>query len=199
MLYVYMSNKYNVLSSTGGTKTKYSMMYSGNGIGSYNRIYNYNQRNPVQPNVVNLSYYIYASDFLDNSTTIQTTITDLSNNSSYFAGRAPLYVSNTTTPCGTCAATFLSIQTPTVDYPTAPSNIYTDISNYLTVDNGLIISWLTPSNPVNLEIDSILDSMVTECIVKSTTKIGVNPYYGMTFNMIVSNDSGKITFALTSI
>lgn len=177
------------------------MIYSGNGIGSYNRIYNYDQRNHVQPIVkpITLSYYILASDFLNNRTDIATTIYDPSNISVYFAGRAPLYVSGTNTPCGTCAATFLSIQTPTVDYPTAPSNIYTDISNYLTVDNGLIISWLTPSNPVNLEINSILDSMVSECIVKATTKIGVNPYYGMTFNMIVSSVSGTITFTLTSI
>jgi hypothetical protein len=139
-------------------------------------------------------------DFVTNSTTIPTTVTSSDNSSSYFAGRAPLYVSNTLTVCGTCAATFLSIQTPdNVDYPDASSNIYTDISNYLTIDNGLILSWLTPSNPINLELDTIVNSMVTECIVKSTTKIGVNPYYGMTFNMIVSSDNGVITFALTSI
>jgi hypothetical protein len=36
--------------------------------------------------------------------------------------------------------------------------------------------------------------MVTECIVYANTKIGVNPYYGMKFNLTVSSKNGRIYF-----
>ena len=75
--------------------------------------------------------------------------------------------------------------------------IYTDISNYLAVENGLVISWFTPTTLINLELDSIVHSMVTECIVLANTKIGFNPFYGETFNMIVSSDDKKIYFKLS--
>jgi hypothetical protein len=186
-----MNNKYNILSSTSGSKTFNSMLFSGNGIGSYNRIRNY--KTPISNNnTINLTYYINLIDFVENTITIPTKnySNESTNVSSYFGGRATVYNSNNEM-CGTCGATFLNIQNS--------SNIYTEISNYLTIDNGLIISWFTPSNPANLEIDTIVNSMVTECIVKSTTKIGSNPYYGMTFNMIVSSNNGVITFSLTSV
>jgi hypothetical protein len=77
--------------------------------------------------------------------------------------------------------------------------IFTDISNYLSIDNGLIISWFTPTTLINLELDSIIHSMVTECIVEASTKIGFNPFYGKKFNMIVSSDDGKIYFKLSKI
>ena len=77
--------------------------------------------------------------------------------------------------------------------------IYTDISNYLSVDNGLIISWFTPTRLINLELDSIVHSMITQCIVKASTKIGFNPFYGKTFNMVVSSDDQKIYFKLYKI
>lgn len=192
------TNRIYTLSSTSGTKDLKSMLFSGNGIGSFNRISAFVYKE-LKPTPIKLSYYLYAEDFINNAVIIPTTnyITTSSNSSLYFGGRCPIYNSVTNNPSGTCSATFLNIQTPTLDYPSAPSNIYTDISNYLTIDNGLIISWSTPSNPINLEISNILNSMVSECIVKTTTKIGVNPYYGMTFNMIVSSQSGKVFFDLT--
>ncbi|MBS0638102.1 MAG: hypothetical protein JSS12_11385, partial [Verrucomicrobia bacterium] len=58
---------------------------------------------------------------------------------------------------------------------------------------------LTPTTLINLELDTIVHSMVTECIVKASTKVGFNPFYGETFNMVVSSDSGKIYFTLTRI
>jgi hypothetical protein len=45
--------------------------------------------------------------------------------------------------------------------------------------------------------------MVTECIVVAATKIGVNPFYGETFNLVVSSErSGgekQIRFEFTQI
>lgn len=140
-----------------------------------------------------LSYYLYVEDFINSFIEIPTSnvLVDSSTISSkYLAGRAPLY-DKQGIKVGTCSASFLCMQNA--------DGIYTDISNYLSVDSGIIISWFTPTKLINLELDSIIHSMVTECIVKASTKIGFNPFYGKEFNMIVSSDNEKIYFKLTSI
>ncbi len=140
-----------------------------------------------------LTYYLYIDDFVDSFIEIPTSNVSGDSTtiaSSYLAGRAEIY-NNDNVQSGTCSASFLNMQTA--------DGIFTDISNYLSIDNGLIVSWFTPSTLINLELDSIIDSMVTECIVKASTKIGFNPFYGKTFNMIVSSDDEKIYFELTRI
>ncbi len=140
-----------------------------------------------------LSYYLYTEDFIKSFIEIPTSnvLVDSSTMSSkYLAGRAAIY-NVQGEKVGTCSASFLCMQNA--------EGIYTDISNYLSVDNGLVISWFTPTTLINLELDSIIHSMVTECIVKASTKIGFNPFYGKTFNMIVSSDDKKIYFKLTEI
>jgi hypothetical protein len=137
-----------------------------------------------------LSYYLYIEDFVKSFIEIPTSnvlIDSTTLSSKYLAGRAAIYNSKDE-KVGTCSASFLCMQNG--------DGIYTDISNYLSVDNGLIISWFTPTTLINLELDSIVHSMVTECIVKATTKIGFNPFYSKTFNMIVSSDDEKIYFKL---
>ena len=137
-----------------------------------------------------LSYYLYTQDFINSFIEIPTSNISADSStisSKYLAGRAPIY-NNQDKKVGTCSASFLCMQNT--------DGIYTDISNYLSVDNGLVISWLTPTTLINLELDSIIHSMVTECIVKASTKIGFNPFYGKTFNMIVSSDDEKIYFKL---
>lgn len=140
-----------------------------------------------------LSYYLYISDFAKSFIEIPTS--NVSGDSStisscYLAGRASIY-NTQDQKVGTCSASFLCMQNA--------DGIYTDISNYLSVDNGLVVSWFTPTTLLNLELDSIIHSMVTECIVVASTKIGFNPFYGKTFNMIVSSDNQKIYFTLTEI
>jgi hypothetical protein len=140
-----------------------------------------------------LSYYLYIEDFINSFIEIPTSnvLDDSSTISSqYLAGRAPVYNLNNE-EVGICSASFLCIQNE--------ENIFTAISNYLTIDNGLIISWFTPTTLINLELDSIIHSMVTECLVIASTKIGFNPFYGKKFNMIVSSDSQKIYFKLNKI
>lgn len=138
-----------------------------------------------------LQYYLYVQDFINSFISIPTTnvLVDSSTIASkYLAGRAPLY-NKKNEKVGVCSASFLCMQNA--------DGIFTDISNYISVDNGLIISWFTPTTLINLELDTIVHSMVTECIVRSTTKVGFNPFYGKTFNMIVSSDDQKIYFKLT--
>lgn len=137
-----------------------------------------------------LVYYIYIQDFLNSMISIPTA--NVNENSStidskYLAGRATLYKKGDK-KFGICSASFLCMKNQ--------NGSFSDISNYLMVDNGLIVSWLTPSTLVNLELDSIIHGMVTECIVTASTKIGFNPFYGKQFNMIVSSDGQKIYFDL---
>jgi hypothetical protein len=141
-----------------------------------------------------LSYYLFVQDFIDSLIEIPTSNVPVSNpttiSSLYIAGRAPVY-NLQNEKVGFCSASFLCIQNA--------DSIITDISNYLSIDNGLIISWFTPTTLINLELDTIIHSMVTECIVSANTKIGFNPFYGKKFNMIVSSDSGKVYFKLTKL
>jgi hypothetical protein len=142
---------------------------------------------------IRLLYYLNISDFIPSFIEIPTSNVAVDSTtiaSSYLAGRAPLYDRHNV-KVGTCSASFLNMQNA--------DGIFTDISNYLSVDNGLVISWLTPTTLINLELDSIVNSMVTECIVKASTKIGRNPFYGKEFNMIVSSQSGRIYFQLTEL
>lgn len=140
-----------------------------------------------------LTYYLYVDDFINSFIQIPTSNVSVDSttiSSKYLAGRAPLYNKHNE-KVGTCSASFLCMQNQ--------DGIYTDIANYLSVDNGLVISWFTPTTLINLELDTIVHSMVTECIVDASTKIGFNPFYGDVFNMIVSSDSGKIYFELREL
>ncbi len=140
-----------------------------------------------------LSYYLYTEDFINSFIEIPTSNVSVDSStisSKYLAGRAPIY-NIRDEKVGTCSASFLCMQNE--------DGIFTDISNYLSVDNGLVISWFTPTTLINLELDSIIHSMVTECIVVASTKIGFNPFYGKKFNMIVSSDGKKIYFKLSKI
>jgi hypothetical protein len=138
----------------------------------------------------NLSYYLYINDFINSFIEIPTSNVSVDSStisSKYLAGRAPIYNVNNQ-KVGICSASFLCMQNA--------DGIFTDISNYLSVDNGLIVSWFTPTKLINLELDSIVHSMVTECLVVASTKIGFNPFYGKKFNMVVSSDDQKIYFKL---
>ncbi len=136
-------------------------------------------------------YYLYIEDFADSFIEIPTSNVSSGSStisSTYLAGRAAIYNGNNQ-KVGTCSASFLCMQNA--------DGIYTDISNYLSVDSGLVVSWFTPTTLINLDLDSIIHGMVTECMVTASTKIGVNPFYGQTFNLIVSSDDQKIYFKFT--
>lgn len=136
------------------------------------------------------TYYLYIADFIESFIEIPTSNVSVDSStisSTYLAGRAAVYNGHGA-KVGTCSASFLCMQND--------DGIYTDISNYLSVDSGLIVTWFTPTTLINLELDSIVHSMVTECIVLASTKVGFNPYYGKTFNMVVSSDNQKIYFKL---
>ena len=141
-----------------------------------------------------LTYYLNTADFIRSFIQIPTSnVTPDSStvSSTYLAGRAPVY-NLKNEKVGICSASFLCMQNE-------EGSIFTDIANYLSIDNGLIVTWFTPTTLINLELDTIVHSMVTECIVMASTKVGFNPFYGKQFNMVVSSDQSKIYFKLHKI
>uniref|UniRef100_A0A6C0B9C8 Uncharacterized protein n=1 Tax=viral metagenome TaxID=1070528 RepID=A0A6C0B9C8_9ZZZZ len=143
--------------------------------------------------VPTLTYYLNVDDFIKSMVEVPTTLpptTTITQSSLYVYGRAPLYKSGDSTSLGICSASFMCSKNN--------KDIYTDITNYISLENGLVVSWLTPSRPANLEFDSIVNSMVTECIVTANTKIGINPFYGKVFNLVVSSFKNQIIFTFSS-
>jgi Coenzyme PQQ synthesis protein D (PqqD) len=147
-----------------------------------------------------MTYFLKVTDFINSLIEIPAKpirnphIHNSTTDSKYLAGIANIYVpGDDQHSVGRCSASFLCFKND--------QRFYTDISNYISVDNGLIVSWLTPTTLINLELDSIINSMVTECIVVAATKIGPNPFYGETFNLVVSSQmSGQqIQFDFTNI
>jgi hypothetical protein len=140
-----------------------------------------------------LNYYLKISDFADSFIQIPTSNVGGSGTtiaSSYLAGRSPLYNSLTNLPVGTCSASFLNMQTP--------DGVFTDISNYISTVDGLIVTWFTPTTLINLALDSLINAMVTECIVTVTTKVGASAFFRQTFQLVVSSDTQNINFSFSS-
>jgi len=155
---------------------------------------------PATPNGEPMTYFLNVTDFINSLIEIPAKpirghgIHNTTTDSKYFAGIANIYIpGDDQHSVGRCSASFLCFKND--------QRFYTDISNYISVDNGLIVSWFTPTTLINLELDSIINSMVTECIVVAATKIGPNPFYGETFNLVVSSQmSGQqIQFDFTNI
>ncbi len=168
-------------------------VYSGNAGIKHTQAKEQKEAHKFSKKCKKLTYYLYISDFIQSFIEIPTSnvlIDSSTTSSAYLAGRAPLY-NKDDEQVGTCSASFLCMQNE--------DTIYTDIANYLSVDSGLIITWFTPTTLINLELDSIVHSMVTECMVTASTKVGFNPFYGDTFDMVVSSDDEKIYFKLSRI
>jgi len=156
---------------------------------------------PATPNGEPMTYFLKVTEFIEGLIEIPATPIpphfsnpprNRTTDAKYLAGIANIYVpGDDQHSVGRCSAAFLCFKNE--------QRFYTDISNYISVDNGLIVSWLTPTTLINLELDNIINGMVTECIVVAATKIGPNPFYGETFNLCVSSDSQQIQFVFTNI
>ena len=164
---------------------------------------------PTTPNEEPMTYFLKVTDFIESLIEIPATpikfkhphIINSTTDSKYLAGIANIYIpGDDQNSVGHCSASFLCFKNK---LPARPPRFFTDISNYISVDNGLIVSWFTPTTLIDLEVDNIINGMVTECIVVAATKIGPNPFYGETFNLVVSSErSGgveQIRFEFTNI
>lgn len=137
-----------------------------------------------------LSVNEFVSSFIEIPTSTITAPTTTTS-SKYLAGRAYIYDEHNQR-VGNCSASFLCIKN-------SDNIIYNDISNYLSTDSGLIVSWFTPTTLANLELDTIVNSMVTECLVTVNTKIGASIFYGQNYELVVSSDGSTIYFQFTRI
>jgi hypothetical protein len=153
---------------------------------------------PATTNGEPMTYFLEVTDFINSLIEIPAKLVrnphvhNTTIDSKYLAGIANIYVpGDDQQSVGRCSASFLCFKND--------QGFYTDISNYISVDNGLIVSWFTPTTLINLELDSIINGMVTECIVVAATKIGPNPFYGETFDLVVSSDGQQIQFQFTQI
>src|SRR4029077_7210699 len=155
---------------------------------------------PATPNGEPMTYFLKVTDFINSLIEIPAKpirghgIHNTTTDSKYLAGIANIYIpGDDQNSVGRCSASFLCYKNN--------NRFYTDISNYISVDNGLIVSWFTPTTLIDLVLDDIINSMVTEAIVVAATKIGPNPFYGETFNLVVSSQmSGQqIQFEFTNI
>ena len=158
---------------------------------------------PATTNGESMTYFLKVKEFIESLIEIPATpippppphfpnFHNSTTDSKYLAGIANIYIpGDNQNSVGRCSASFLCFKNN--------HRFYTDISNFISVNNGLIVSWLTPTTLINLELDSIINGMVTECIVVAATKIGPNPFYGETFNLVVSSDGQQIQFEFSNI
>src|SRR4029077_3746520 len=155
---------------------------------------------PATPNGEPMTYFLNVTDFINSLIEIPAKpikkphIHNTTTDSKYLAGVTNIYIpGDDQNSVGHCSASFLCFKND--------QRFFTDISNYISVDNGLIVSWFTPTTLIDLELDSVINSMVTECIVVAATQIlpNPNPFYGETFNLVVSSDGLHIQFDFTQI
>jgi hypothetical protein len=143
---------------------------------------------PTKPAISGGTYYVETSALIDSFIQLPTSNVlpgSSTIGSEYLAATAPVYDSNGT-QVGTFSASFLNMQTA--------DGISTDISNYLSTDSGLVVTWLTPTTVPDLQLDSIAESVATESSVTATTKVGSSGFYGHTFDLVVTSDASRIHF-----
>src|SRR5581483_10180233 len=91
-----------------------------------------------------LTYYLNIKDFAKSFIQIPTSNVSANSStiaSSYLAGRAPIYNSKNK-KAGIFSASFLNKKTS--------DGIFTNISNYISTTDGLIVTWFTPTTLLNL-------------------------------------------------
>jgi hypothetical protein len=136
-------------------------------------------------------YYLDVEEFVNNLVEIPVIYATGAPPSASIAARAPLYKVGSTIPIGTCSASFLCLNDG--------ENVFVDISNFINIENGLIVSWFTPTTIQALDLDQIIFAMVTQAIVRVSTKIGSpnnspNNFFSRTYSLTVTTNGPKIFF-----
>src|SRR6266496_1628087 len=106
---------------------------------------------PAISNGEPMTYFLKVTDFIESLIEIPATpikfkhphIINSTTDSKYLAGIANIYIpGDDQNSVGRCSASFLCFKND--------QRFYTDISNFISVDNGLIVSWFTPTTLINL-------------------------------------------------
>jgi hypothetical protein len=132
-------------------------------------------------------YYLNVEEFINNLVEIPVIYSTGASPSASIAARAPLYKVGSTNPIGTCSASFLCLNDG--------ENVFVDISNFINIENGMIVSWFTPTTVQALELNQIIYAMITQAIVRVTTKTGSpNNFFSRTYSLTVTTNGPKIFF-----
>ena len=131
------------------------------------------------------------TEFLMNTLLVPTvSVANPDNESKYFINNAKLR-DNKNNEVGDYNVTILCMKTNNYYYITVTNNI--------TLNNGLILSWIASSKATSLTPAELLSGMVTECHVRSNVKVGENPYYNREFRIKVTTSGGNINFDIVMI
>jgi hypothetical protein len=155
---------------------------------TYASIINISYKNETVPELL---YYFKISDFTKNVVNTATEILDTSNVSKALSlfGRADLYDENDNIG-GEISAS--------VNASTNTENSYTNVINYVGLNNGIIVWWPAPATIANLGLNTIINGMFSSSIVISNVAVGKDPFfYGKTFNVNVYPKDGKIYVSFT--
>lgn len=134
-----------------------------------------------------LMYYMNISDFSLSFIGIPTSnvaVNSSTISSSYLAGRAAIYNMNNQ-QVGTCSASFLCMQNA--------NGIFADISNHISINNGLVVSWPAPATLVNLEKHRYRfhgDEMQCDGIDNDSFE----SLFGQKYSLAVTSDGAKLYF-----
>ena len=134
------------------------------------------------------TFYLVTSDLIDSLIQVPTSnVSGTSSTiaSSYLAGTAPVFNSSNV-QVGTYSGSFLSLQTA--------DGISTSASSVLSSNTGVNASWISPTTLADLQLETIVGSVVAESRVTVSTRVGASPLFGKPFNLVVSSDATRIYF-----
>lgn len=120
-----------------------------------------------------------------------------SSETSYFIGNSKLFDNNQNSS---------TYEKEVGDYSVSIINMkrddyyYINTTNYLTLDNGLILTWLATSKVKTFTPAELFNGIVTNCITRSNIQGDKkNPYFNREFKISVSPNNGNIFFNVNMI
>ncbi|MES2169840.1 MAG: collagen-like protein [Actinomycetota bacterium] len=143
---------------------------------------------PTKSSISGGTYFVIADDLVQNLIEIPTSNVSVSSgtiSSQYLAGTVPLYNADGAR-AGAFSATFLLMQTA--------DGITSNITGYLSTSAGLTLTWVAPTTVIDLQLDTIVGSLVGEGSQNVTAIAGSAPFAGHTFRLAFSTVGTRIYF-----
>jgi hypothetical protein len=134
-------------------------------------------------------YYLNIDDFAKNTNFANLSPIDNTSTttSKFYGGFCPVFNKHNK-QVGTISASFLCFVNNQTNY--------VDISNFLSLKNGLILSWFASTN-IDLIVSELALGLVGTSLCVANCKVGnANPYYGKMFNVAVSANKDKTKIKL---
>ncbi len=143
---------------------------------------------PTRSAISGGTYFVIADDLVQNLIEVPTSNVSIGSgtiSSRYLAGTVPLYNADGTT-VGVFSVTFLLMQTA--------DGISADLTGYLSTSDGLTLTWAAPTTVVDLQLDTIVGSVVGEGSQNVTAIAGSAHFTGHVFRLAFSAVGSRIYF-----